>query len=362
MAVEKPIVTRAEGAPKHPVLSIIVPVYNVEDYLDACLDSLQAQTFDDIEMVCVNDGSPDGSREILAKRQKEDTRIVIVDKPNGGLSSARNAGIDAACGTYIGFLDADDRFTPNACQRIAEAFAETDADVVTFGGYCNPAKAATPWITLKLSPRDVVYDGFKPALMFEEQSTPYIRTACRKAFLDECGIRFEEALPFGEDQVFFFDIYPNSRKTTLISDKLYEYRIEREGSLTSKTNDNLEAKSRKHLPMTKRIFSAWKKRFGLEKYSSEIVSWSIEFVLYGLFCLPEGVRNELLPEYARIFREFWGNGSTSALQLKKHDRKLLETALAGKPVSGAKALHLRLSWFVEKYGIKAVVGKLLGMN
>ena len=89
MALEEPTVIRAEGAPEHPVLSIIVPVYNVEDYLDACLDSLQTQTFGDIEMVCVNDGSPDDSREILAKRQKEDARIVIVDKPNGGLSSAR---------------------------------------------------------------------------------------------------------------------------------------------------------------------------------------------------------------------------------------------------------------------------------
>lgn len=362
MASEKPTVTRAEGAPEHPVLSIIVPVYNVEDYLDACLDSLQAQTFSDIEMVCVNDGSPDGSREILAKRQKEDARIVVVDKPNGGLSSARNAGINAARGTYIGFLDADDRFTPNACQRIAETFQQTNADVVTFGGYCSPAEAATPWITLKLSPRDVVYNGFQPALMFEEQSTPYIRTACRKAFLDEYGIRFEEALPFGEDQVFFFDIYPNSRKTALISDKLYEYRIEREGSLTSKTNDDLEVKSRKHLPMTKRIFGTWKKRFRLQEFNSEIVSWSIEFVLYGLFCLPEGVRNELLSEYARIFREFWGNGSTSALQLKKRDRKLLEVALSENAVSNAQAVRLRAGWFLEKYGAKAVMGKALGMN
>lgn len=357
-----PTATRAEGAPQHPTLSIIVPVYNVEDYLDACLDSLQAQTFTNIEMVCVNDGSPDGSRDILAKRQSQDPRIVIVDKPNGGLSSARNAGINAARGTYIGFLDADDRFTANACQRIVETFAETDADVVTFGGYCNPAEAATPWITLKLSPRDVVYDGFSPDLMFKEQSTPYIRTACRKAFLDENNIRFEEHLPFGEDQVFFFDIYPNSRKTALISDKLYEYRIEREGSLTSKTNDDLEAKSRKHLPMTKRIFSAWKKRFGLEEYSSEIVSWSIEFVLYGLFCLPENVRNELLPKSAQVFREFWGNSGIDKLQLKKHDRKLLETALSDKPVSNTQALRLRAGWFLEKYGAKAVVGKMLGMN
>ena len=124
----------------------------------------------------------------------------------------------------------------------------------------------------------------------------------------------------------------------------------------------MEAKSRKHLPMTQRIFSAWKKRFGLEEYSSEIISWSIEFVLYGLFCLPEGVRNELLPEYAHIFREFWGNESTSALQLKKHDRKLLEAALSGNPVSNAQAIRLRAGWFLEKYGAKAVVGKVLGMN
>ncbi len=171
-ATSVPTVTRTEGAPKHPTLSIIVPVYNVEDYLNACLDSLQAQTFNDLEIVCVNDGSPDGSREILARRQAEDARIVVVDKPNGGLSSARNAGINAARGTYIGFLDADDRFTPNACQRITETFQQTNADVVTFGGYCNPKEAATPWITLKLSPRDAVYNGFKPALMFEEQSTP----------------------------------------------------------------------------------------------------------------------------------------------------------------------------------------------
>ncbi len=357
-----PTVTRAPEVPKHPQFSVIVPVYNVEDYLDACLDSLEAQTNGDFEAVCVNDGTPDNSRAILERRQQADARIVIVDKQNGGLSSARNAGLDTARGTYVCFLDADDSFTPNALERMARAFAETAADVVTFGGYCNPAEAATPWINLKLSPRDVAYDGFEPALMFEEQSTPYIRTACSRAFLNSNNIRFEEALPFGEDQVFFFDIYPNSKKTALISDKLYEYRIEREGSLTSKTNDDLEAKSRKHLPMTDRIFTAWTNRFGTQEYSSEIVSWSIEFVLYGLFCLPEPVRSELLAEYAQIFRKFWSASSTKALKLKKNDRHLLEVALAGKPVSNLRALRLRLGWFLEKYGAKAIIGKALGMN
>ena len=361
-AAATPTVTRTTEAPKQPLFSVIVPVYNVEDYLNDCLDSLAAQTNGDFEAVCVNDGTPDNSRSFLVQRQQTDARIVIVDKQNGGLSSARNAGINAARGTYICFLDADDRFTTNALERLERAFEETGADVVTFGGYCNPAEAATPWINLKLSPRDAIYEGFKPALMFEEQSTPYIRTAVNREFLNTNNIRFEEKLPFGEDQVFFFDVYPNSRKTALISDKLYEYRIEREGSLTSSTNDDLEAKSRKHLPMTDRIFSAWTKRFGLEKFSTEIISWSIEFVLYGLFCLPEPVRNELLPQYAEVFKKFWDKNSTNELKLKKNDRKLLETVLSGKPVSNLQAKRLRLGWFLEKYGAKAIVGKALGMN
>ena len=74
------------------------------------------------------------------------------------------------------------------------------------------------------------------------------------------------------------------------------------------------------------------------------------------------VRNELLPEYARIFNGFWEGRSTSSLNLKKHDRKLLETALSGKHVSNTEALRLRAGWFLEKYGVKAVIGKALGVN
>ena len=89
-------------------ISVIIPVYNVEKYLAECLDSVIAQTFQNIEILCVNDGTKDGSRDILAAYAEKDSRIVIFDKANGGLSSARNAGLAAATGKYVLFLDSDD--------------------------------------------------------------------------------------------------------------------------------------------------------------------------------------------------------------------------------------------------------------
>ena len=109
-------------------ISIIVPVYNVEDYLDWCLQSLYDQTLKDIEIVCVNDGSTDSSRKKLDEWAACDSRIVIVDKPNGGLSSARNAGIRAAGSPYVCFLDSDDRFHLDACEAIVGIFDSTDAE------------------------------------------------------------------------------------------------------------------------------------------------------------------------------------------------------------------------------------------
>ena len=164
-------------------ISVIIPVYNVEEYLEWCLDSLKSQTLKNIEIICVNDGSTDSSREILDKCQKQDSRITIVDKPNGGLSSARNAGIRAATSDIVCFLDSDDRFTPDACEVITDAFKKTNPDVVTFGANCFPENAGYPWLIEHLSPRDVVYEPFHPDLLFKEMSRPFAwRTDAKKAF------------------------------------------------------------------------------------------------------------------------------------------------------------------------------------
>ena len=122
-----------------PLVSVIVPVYNVERYVSACLDSLRAQTVSDIEIICVVDGSLDRSESIIRMHQALDERIRIIVKANGGLSSARNAGIRAANGEYLLFVDSDDYLSKNACSVILGAFERTGAEVVTFGSQFVPS-------------------------------------------------------------------------------------------------------------------------------------------------------------------------------------------------------------------------------
>ena len=115
-----------------PKISVIIPIYNVEKYLCRCLDSVLNQTFTDWEAVCVNDGSPDNSDVILAEYAARDARFKIVNKKNGGLSDARNAGMKVATGDYILYLDSDDFIHPQTME-IAYHFAQRDnSDIVSF--------------------------------------------------------------------------------------------------------------------------------------------------------------------------------------------------------------------------------------
>ncbi len=115
-----------------PKISVIIPVYKVEKYVGRCLDSVLGQTFADWEAVCVNDGSPDRSREILAEYALKDSRIRIVDKPNGGLSDARNAGMAQAAGEYVVFLDSDDFIHPQTFEISYALAQKTGTDIVSW--------------------------------------------------------------------------------------------------------------------------------------------------------------------------------------------------------------------------------------
>ena len=114
---------------KKPIISVIVPIYNVEEYLPKCLDSILNQTFSNIEIICVNDGSTDGSRKVLEEYKKRDFRIKIVDKENGGLSSARNAGMKVAVGEYYSFIDSDDWIDKTMLEKLYENMTTLNTDI-----------------------------------------------------------------------------------------------------------------------------------------------------------------------------------------------------------------------------------------
>lgn len=116
-----------------PVVSVIIPVYNVERYLRRCLDSVLAQTFKEWEAICVNDGSPDNSDKILAEYAARDARFKVINKENGGLSDARNVGVAAARGQYILFLDSDDFIHSQTLEITVGLAREKNADMVLFG-------------------------------------------------------------------------------------------------------------------------------------------------------------------------------------------------------------------------------------
>ena len=116
-----------------PKVSIVIPVYNVESYLGECLASVLRQTLRDIEIICVNDGSTDGSAKIIAEYAARDSRIRVITQANGGLSAARNAGLNAATGKYIYFLDSDDWITNDAMEKCFTICDRNDLDQLVFG-------------------------------------------------------------------------------------------------------------------------------------------------------------------------------------------------------------------------------------
>lgn len=115
-----------------PAISVIIPVYNVEKYLRRCLDSVLNQTFTDWQAICVNDGSPDGSAQILAEYAARDSRFIVVTKENGGLSDARNAGMPYATGEYILYLDSDDFIHPQTMEIAYHMARRDNSDIVSF--------------------------------------------------------------------------------------------------------------------------------------------------------------------------------------------------------------------------------------
>lgn len=114
------------------MISVVIPVYNVDKYITDCLESIVSQTFSEWEVVMVNDGSSDRSVEICKSFCERDSRFRVLEQENRGVSAARNTGIDACCGEYIFFMDADDTILPNTFEALNAVLHETKADMVSF--------------------------------------------------------------------------------------------------------------------------------------------------------------------------------------------------------------------------------------
>ena len=217
-----------------PLITIVIPVYNIEKYLDRCIGSVLHQSFCDFELILVDDGSKDKSAQICDDYASQDSRVRVIHKPNGGVSSARNRGIDEAKGTYICFVDSDDWLEPTFLQNFMDAAPENYGVVLQsfYYDYESSHKSVPHILPEKqidkaseleyfLEYTDGVHNGFLWHRLFHTD------------IIKENGIRYPENVSFAEDGIFFLNYISHIDKYYITPKAGYHYFI-RSNSLTSK--------------------------------------------------------------------------------------------------------------------------------
>lgn len=269
-------------------ISVIVPVYNGEKYISRCLESLLGQTEKSMEIIFVNDGSTDGSLSLLKVAAQNYTQIKVVNKPNGGISSARNAGLAVAKGDFIGFTDVDDTCESHMFQIMLQATERENADIVCCG-------------------HKEIYKN-KTVLAYCGVSKKYNRVGALQALLDNefigmaswskifrhtviAGLRFDETKKITEDRYFAYEAIKLAETVCVLPEALYNY-YQNEDSVThgSFTNKNLD-----WLILSKRMYEDVKENYPeleINAYGDVYTSACILLKWY----YEEAEENELLHE------------------------------------------------------------------
>ena len=227
---------------ENPVVSVIVPVYNVEQYLPQCLDSIVNQTLKNIEIICVNDSSTDNSLNILNHYAEKDPRIKVVTQPNGGAGAARNRGLSLAAGKYLSFLDSDDFFEPDMLELAYNKAVCDKADFVVFQSdqYYTDRKefVSVPWT---LREKEIPpYTPFNHRQMTDNIFKVFVGWAWDKLydreFVEKNHLRFQEQRT-SNDMLFVFSGVAVAKRISVVKKVLAHQRRDAKDSL-SKTREN----------------------------------------------------------------------------------------------------------------------------
>lgn len=215
-----------------PLVSVVVPVYKVERWLDRCVSSIVHQTYENLEIILVDDGSPDGSSKKCDELAGRDGRVVVLHRANEGVSAARNAGMDAAHGDYLCFVDSDDAVEPQLAETAVRAAQRYDAQIVFYanmndryndeGTLLDSAQQSSVAFVAETA------EEFKRHFL-ELSHGQYVCPPWNKLFLTsfvkQVGIRFPEGVVGGEDSAFNFPLYVAAERVVAIDEPLYRYSM-----------------------------------------------------------------------------------------------------------------------------------------
>ncbi len=228
------------NAPENrPLVSIVVPVYNAAAFLPDMFDSVLAQTYENIEVICVNDGSSDNSLEVLRRYAARDSRVAVVDKPNSGAGETRNAGIARAAGEYLCFVDSDDFIEANAVEALVAAAVESGADAVIFDMdfYNDETKRFQPHLGAIVKEAIPARECFRADSIedFYRNVIGYtVNKLYRTDLLKSQRIEFPR-VGAHEDMPFTYVALSAAGSVYYLDEVLYHYRRDREGSLSDGT-------------------------------------------------------------------------------------------------------------------------------
>ena len=306
-------------------VSVIIPVYNVENYLKKCLDSIITQTYSNLEIICVDDGSTDHSPDVLRLYEKKDSRIKVLIQKKQGVSAARNRGLDVATGKYISFVDADDFLQWNAYEILTLVAEKNELDLIMFGANVFPEGDGENWIREKLNSHYKVYEQKAPGevIFHEKASVPFLWMHFLKRSLLErpWKIRFDETMELAEDQLCQFQYVPRAERIMVIEDKLYNYRWVRSASLMQLYSSRKIKKVEVHLTLVEKVIAAWKREGYFTTEIDNMATWMTNFIYWSLVDLPMPFRKR----YAQRFFEILHKNSIGEYMIAEYEQQNLET-------------------------------------
>lgn len=340
-------------------VSVIVPVYNVKKYLAKCLDSIIAQTLKDIEIICVNDGSTDGSDKVLEEYKKKDARIQVVNRKNGGLSAARNTGMPYAKGKYIGFVDSDDYIEPTMYELMYYNAEHFQSQLVICAAHKIDDTTGIvfdddPYYTLGYFPKELDNRAFTHVDtkdFFQDLCVMAWNKLYLRSFLEEKNAKFPDGYIF-EDGPFFTDIYFDMDRVTIVRDFLYYYRVNRANSIVCMGDKDF----------TDIFYVVNKMLNNLRKtpYFDEVKAYFLRKKFKDMRYRYQVIQGRYKKMYYDQWREFWLNIDKETLEDDKFKEKYPYTYRNIKLVRDNDYFHYRKEFVIER--CKHKIMEILHMN
>ncbi|OXN01201.1 glycosyltransferase [Bifidobacterium vansinderenii] len=326
-----------------PKVSIIVPVYNVSDYLNPCVSSIVGQTYDNLQIILVDDGSTDGSAAICDEWAAKDSRVEVVHQSNAGVSAARNAGLEKAAGEYVLFVDGDDTLDANAVSTVVSCARTGDYQIVFFSNTVDQSEHGELKSQRRnhMTPFGVTSNEEFRRKYAELSRNEYVCPPWNKLFsadlIRQVGATFPEDVRYGEDLVFDMPLYVAAERVALVDVPLYHY-IARDGSAQSTFNPKWFASRRRAYELLRPVAQRWDESVRNECDNQTVLE--VDRVINALYGPQRVVRGRRRRDYVRMVA---------------NDSVMRDCVSEIKPVDKRRAIvsqliRWRSAWLLRLYG------------